>query len=83
MPKLTASAVVHGGRVFTGLRHCDAIKLAVNVTGIKPVKGCQGFIDEEGTFHDRYQARIIAIMEGQVKEEDLRKKDIIFSEDLW
>lgn len=78
-----SSAVIHCGQVFEGLRHHNAIIAAVAATGVKPVKGCQGFLDDEGVFHDRHRSREIAVEAGQVADGDTHDQHILYSEDVW
>lgn len=76
---ITESAVIHEGLVFTGKRHSDAIRVAVETTGIKPVRGTQGFLTDTGLFVTREEAAKIAFDSGQIKTE----KSVLYSEDLW
>ena len=39
-----------------------------------------GFVDEKGEFHDRYEAKKIALEAGQIKETE---SDALYAEDLW
>lgn len=77
--RIVESAVIHEGLIFTGKRHSDAIKTAVETTGIKPVRGTQGFMTDLGLFVTREEAAKIALDAGQIKE----PKEILYSEDLW
>lgn len=80
MTKIKCAAVIHCGRIFLGRRHGDAIKIAVEQTGIKPVQvDSQGFITEEGKFVDRQEAARIAFEAGQISQ----PKEELYSEDLY
>lgn len=79
MRKIKEAAVVHRCQVFTGKRHSDAIRKAVESTGIKPVIGAQGFVTEDGEFVDRKSAAVIAFKAGQIAE----PKKKLYSEDLY
>ena len=84
--KLVASAVVHQGKVFTGRRHSDAISKAILETGVGPVCGCQGFVNEEGTFYDRHTAALMAEAGGQLKPGISLMPytgKVLMSDDLW
>ena len=77
--RIEVSAVLHEGSVYTGKRHGDAIRAAVEATGKKPVTGKQGFVTNTGRFVSREEAVKIALAAGQITE----AKDKLFSEDLW
>jgi hypothetical protein len=86
---IVASAVWHQGRLFAGLRHNNAIHIAVMTTGIKPVKGEEGFLTDQNVFLNRKQAADHALACGQIK---LGDKDIggrtftpgkLYSEDIF
>lgn len=79
---ITHSAVWHCGHMFTGKRHCDCIRAAVEATGKKPVTGEQGFLTDDLRFLTREAAAIHAISCGQIKELKFNKTSL-FSEDLW
>lgn len=86
---IVASAVWHKGHVYTGRRHNNAIHNAVVATGIKPVVGVQGFVNEKGEFLDRLVAAKHAIECGQVKvgDPDSGGRPFegikLYSENLW
>jgi len=66
------------GKIICGVRHCDDIMRGWN---IKPFTE-QGFVDNLGEFHDRFEALKIASAAGQL----IRKtppNDRLFSEDLY
>ncbi len=79
---ILCSAVWHCGQLFIGKRHHDCIRVAVEVTGIKPVTGEQGFVTRDGVFLNRENAAIDAIRCGQIKNLKYHRGDL-FSEDLW
>lgn len=43
----------------------------------------QGFLDEAGTYLNRKQALVNALLNGQVKDENKIRHNMLFSEDLW
>ena len=78
-------AIKQGNTVY-GLskpnRHHDVIHhMAVNMKLPTPIKGEQGFYDDEGEFLNRYEARDVAIKTGQIDK--CRHKRKLFSNDLW
>lgn len=83
MRKIVAAAIVHKGKIYTARYHGEAIHKAFIETN-DVARGCQGFIDDEGDFHDRYDAARIAITAGQIKASDLVevKHRKLFSEDI-
>ena len=63
-------------------RHHDVIRHMVDERNIPPpIRGEQGFYDEESEFISREKARELAIESGQCKEP--RHRCLLFSEDLW
>lgn len=65
-------------------RHHTIIKQLVEEKNFKPpIKGIQGFVDNNGNFLNRNEALIVAINANQVKIENLLTKSILISEDLW
>lgn len=50
---------------YPGLRHDEIVKEIVNDLKDWPMGLVWGFIDEEGNFHDRVQALMIAVKCGQ------------------
>jgi hypothetical protein len=90
--RIVAAATLMGGIVFVGARHYDAVMTAQMkaVWPDKPPEGyrsgqIQGFIDNFGVFHDRYDSLAIAAAAGQLNL--VRPKtdpaDRLFSEDLY
>lgn len=77
--RIEMSAVLHEGSIYTGKRHPDAIRLAVEKTGKKPINRELGFVTNTGRFVSREEAAKIALSAGQITE----AKDKLFSEDLW
>lgn len=79
---IIASAILWEDKIYTGKRHCNIISDMVTKHGIKPpIKGKQGFIDENGNFLDRKTAAKIAIETKQI--EKLNWPPLLYSEDLW
>lgn len=70
--------MLFNGSIYIGKRHNDAIRKAVEATGIKPITGEQGFVTNTGRFVSRKEAAEIAFKAGQIKE----PKDALFSEDV-
>lgn len=77
------------GAVFGGIRH-GSIYSAMHDAGITPPRAAaiEGFLDEMGSFYDRYDAYIVAINNGQIsatvrqcKREKGEKE--LYSEDLY
>ncbi len=62
-------------------RHHDIINALANRGYALPIKGDQGFIDDQRGFVDRLQAADIAVSQGQIPR--LRWPPQLFSEDLW
>lgn len=75
------ATVWHDGNLFTGKNHAECIQKAVKLTGIKPVKGEQGFITNNLVLLDREEAAYHAIICGQIKQLKYHKTHL-FSEDL-
>ena len=76
------SAIVQNGVVYTGRRHHDVIRKIVEITGIKPVTGEQGFVTDDGVFVNREEAAKIALACGQITKLKFHSKEL-FSEDLY
>jgi hypothetical protein len=65
-------------------RHPDVIRLMVKSGVPAPIVGIQGFITNDGDFHMRRKALMIARREGQLlKPDEKRDGDELFSEDVW
>ena len=78
---IIASAIKHNGIVFTGFRHNEIIHYLIQLGYKKPIPNNeQGFIDSNGTFYDRDNARMLAKITKQLPK-DFNK--ILTSEDLW
>jgi hypothetical protein len=75
---LVQAAIKKDGQVYTGRRHCYIIQQY----GKKVFDGEQGFVDKNGNFYDRYDAKKYAIECGQVDEKKLISETLI-SADLW
>jgi hypothetical protein len=80
--RITAAAIRHDGKVYTGRRHCQIIRDIVASTSTKRVLGEQGFVLEDGRFVNREDAAFIALASGQIKELKFNTTKL-FSEDLW
>ena len=69
--RIVAAAIMQDDEVWIGrrpLRHHDIIREIVEVTGVKPVTGEQGFWTEDGYWLRRAPALMIALGHGQVEE---------------
>ncbi len=72
-------------------RHHDVIRMIVETEGVDRVDSngnddpdnWQGFLDENGTYYNRKQALIHAMVNNQVKEPDMIRCGMLFSEDVW
>ena len=80
--KIKEAAVIHKDIIYTGKRHWDAIKVAVEATGDMPINGIQGFVDMKGTFFTREASAVIAKYHKQIKELKYSNTQL-FSEDLY
>jgi hypothetical protein len=67
---IVAAAIRHtdGKTVFTGKRHAIIIYQMAEMGLKTPIKGEQGFVDNEGTFLDRHAAGEHAIACGQIEQ---------------
>lgn len=85
--RVVAAAVKVNGLVHSlpaPARHHDVIGYIVRLKlAPKPVYGIQGFVTSTGRFVDRKTAAYMAVRAGQVEEAKLRRRDMLFSEDLW
>ena len=54
------------GIYYPGLRHRDIVKEIIRDNGDYPTEVRYGFIDEDGFFHDRQSAFMIANLSGQI-----------------
>lgn len=77
MNKLIHVAIIHEGTVYSlpePNRHHHVIRHIVEKTGARYVDGEQGFLDEDGKFLDRVQAKIRARETGQLQIDDPIRK---------
>jgi hypothetical protein len=82
---IVAAAIKIDGRVY-GLpapaRHHDIIHMLAERGFKTPIKGVQGFIDDDLGFMERVPARLRVIDEKQkIREPSLTRE--LFSENLW
>lgn len=83
--RIIAAAIKKRGIVFTGVRHGHIIRDMVAVGFLKDQtkdyveQSEQGFIDEQGIYHDREESRRLAIFAGQIN----KHHGTLYSEDLW
>lgn len=77
--------MLHGTiHVFIGRRHGEAIHVAVTAGVPKPVtREMQGFVDEEGNFYTRKEARDHAVCSQQIRYQEDRDGKGLVSEELW
>jgi len=77
---LHAAVISQTGMIFLGKSHSCCMRQCVNVdlTPMGMAKA-QGFFTNKGRFVDRETAAVIAFKAKQTT----KKKDILFSEDLW
>lgn len=83
--QLVAAAIkTPNGMIYTGRRHYNIFNEAAQDTILSQElrKGTQGFIDEEGNFYNREEAKAHAIAIGQIQEENMISSTLT-SEDLW
>ena len=83
------AAIWYRGRTYSVARpgrHHDIIR-AMDLAGIDPAHGHQGFVTSSGRFVDRREARKIAEAAGQLLPVDdlgaIRQHPELFSEDVW
>lgn len=63
-------------------RHHNVIRYMVEEMGLpKPIKGEQGFYNENGVFINREQALLHVLVNGQISKSQHSIE--LFSEDLW
>lgn len=67
------------GSVETGRRHHQIIYLQAQL-GIHSVGAEQGFVDSEGNFLTRAEAKVVALKSGQIKPDH---EGVLYSEDIW
>lgn len=85
----TAIKDTRTGTIFGGIRHGD-IYSAMHDAGITPPRAAviEGFLDEKGSFYNRYEAYIVAMNNGQMSATahqhklDKGEKEL-YSEDLY
>lgn len=85
--RIVAAAIKKRGIVFTGVRHGLIIKDMVDVGFLVDPKTDyvyereQGFIDSNGRFLRRDEARDVALAARQIDK--TKHKGLLYSEDLW
>lgn len=81
-----AAIKTHSGDIIPEWRHPDCIRLMAQSGRYKlPVTkdAVQGFLDSDGNFLDRVQARKLFLDSGQVSACGRMHPDLLFSEDLY
>ena len=70
------------GNIYTGKRHPLIIQ---EHPGLFKGFGrdAQGFVDENGCYYTRQEAKTYAINIGQISEADMINPTVLTSEDLW
>lgn len=87
-PKITHVAIRFQGTTYSlpaPNRHHDVIRHIVKKTGATTVDAHgddQGFLDADGRYWTRQQARIIATRAGQLLERAGKLREL-YSEDVW
>lgn len=82
---IVAAAIKEGNMVCSVPkpgRHHDVIREMARSGVPIPIAGQQGFLTSEGHFVNRYEARDIARMAGQILTKT-GNPDQLFSEDVW
>jgi hypothetical protein len=84
MKEITHVAIRHGASFFSlerPCRHHHVIRMMARDHSVDiPINGEQGFVDPNtGLFIGREQAAQYAFKIGQI----VRRKDLLFSEDIW
>ena len=78
---IVASAILHDGIIFTGVRHSEIIEDLVRLGYSTPISNSsQGFITDAGDFLYRPKAKEHALKCGQITS---TISNIMTSEDLW
>jgi len=75
---ITAAAILHQGRIWTGRRHHEILRAIADSTQDWPILSEQGFVAEDGRFVGREEAAQLAFEAGQIPE----PKKMLFSEDI-
>lgn len=80
-PKIKHSAIMKDGIIYIGNRHHDCFRV-MHECGVSKEDSIQGFVDENGMFHNRKQALTIAEYHDQIKKKHY-PLDELMSEDCW
>lgn len=90
---IVCAACKHGDVIICGPRHYDPVMISQlkafpedsEVRMMKRGDVIQGFVDQWGTFLDRYQALEVAKQAGQIntRRQKTDPTDCLFSEDLY
>jgi len=83
-PTVVQAAILQDDKIYTlprPNRHHNIIHYMILQGFKRPITGEQGFLLSDGTFADRYTAKIVAI-EAKQKTKETKKQEL-FSEDLW
>lgn len=80
---ITTPAILHQGKAYTGKNHARIISDMVLVHNVKPpVRGVQGFMDNQGNFFSREESAKIALKAKQIDKLHYSSTEL-FSEDLY
>ncbi len=77
--RITAAAVLHNGKLYTGKRHAEIMRQIWDEGGGRITLEEQGFVASDGKFYNRYQAGAIAYMAGQTEG----RHEYLLSEHVW
>ena len=78
---IVASAILHCGIIFTGVRHSEIISDLIRLGYEKPIPNHeQGFIDDKGKYLNREESEVYAFDCGQIID---TIGSVLTSEDLW
>jgi hypothetical protein len=78
---IVKSAIKQDSIIYTGHRHPNIIHAMVELGLPTPIRGEQGFVDENGVFYNRIDAAAHAIECGQIVK--LNWPPNLYSEDLY
>jgi hypothetical protein len=87
--RVVAAAIRWNGKVHTlppPARHHDIIRMIAETRREDRracLEGDQGFVDEDGNFLNRYEAKAVAEQNGQILQNGAPILPQLFSENLW
>lgn len=83
---ITHVAIIQGDKIYSlqnPNRHHHVNQAIFEETGAYPIRGCQGFLDNFGDFHDRGSALLVARAANQLLERATYPNERLYSEDVW